>query len=81
MHIVFAAIGTLITYFRYSKDLFKGLIVGLFSASFFCILSDIVMPYIGGELLGVHMNLHVCFYYELRNVLPFLFIGLFTGLL
>jgi len=79
VHIVFAAIGTLITFFRYSKNLLKGLIVGFFSASFFCILSDIVMPYIGGELLGVHMNLHVCFYYELRNVLPFLFVGLLTG--
>jgi hypothetical protein len=79
VHIVFAAIGTLITFFRYSKDLVRGVIVGFFSATFFCILSDIVLPYIGGQLLGIHMHLHVCFLYELKNVLPFLFVGLFTG--
>jgi hypothetical protein len=81
LHIVFASIGTLITFFRFSKNVFKGMIVGFISASFFCILSDIVLPYIGGTLLGVQMHLHVCFYYELQNVLPFLFIGLFTGLI
>jgi len=81
VHIVFASIGTLITFFRFSNNILKGLIVGFFSASVFCILSDIVLPYIGGQLLGVHMNLHVCFYYELRNVLPFLFVGLVTGVI
>lgn len=80
MHIVFASIGTLTTYFRFSKNIFKGVIVGFFSAAIFCILSDIAMPYIGGTILGANMHWHVCFYYELKNVLPFLFIGLVTGI-
>lgn len=79
VHIVFASVGTLITFFRFSTNLVRGLIVGFFSASLFCILSDVVLPYIGGQLLGVHMHLHVCFIYELKNVLPFLFVGLLTG--
>jgi len=80
VHIVFASIGTLITFFRFSNNVLKGLIVGFFSATTFCIVSDIVIPYIGGVLLGVPMKLHVCFYSELRNILPFLLVGLFTGL-
>ncbi|MDR3646187.1 MAG: hypothetical protein P4L22_01450 [Candidatus Babeliales bacterium] len=79
VHIVFASIGTLITFFRFSNNVLKGVIVGFFSASTFCILSDIVIPYIGGVILGVPMTLHVCFTSELKNVLPFLLVGLFTG--
>jgi len=79
VHIVFASIGTLITFFRFSNNVLKGLIVGFFSASTFCILSDIVIPYIGGVMLGVPMKLHVCFTTELHNILPFLLVGLFTG--
>lgn len=79
MHIVFAATGTLITYYRFSKNILKGLIVGAFTASFFCMLSDSILPYLGGELLGVHMHFHICFYSDLDKVLPFLLVGLLNG--
>lgn len=79
MHIVFAATGTLITYYRFSKNVLNGLIVGLFSASFFCTISDVFLPYLGGRLLGVPMTLHICFFSELHNILPFLVVGLFNG--
>lgn len=79
MHIVFAATGTLITFFRFSKSVFKGIIVGGLTASFFCALSDSVLPYIGGRMLGVPMHFHLCFVSDLDKVLPFLFVGLFNG--
>jgi hypothetical protein len=79
MHIVFAATGTLITYYRFSKSILKGIIMGGLSAMFFCTLSDSILPYLGGTLMGVKMHLHLCFLTELRNVLPFLFVGLFNG--
>lgn len=79
MHIIFAATGTLITFFRYSKNMVKGLIVGTFSASFFCALSDSILPYLGGRLLGIPMKFHLCFWYDLSNVLPFLIVGLING--
>src|SRR5579885_509652 len=79
MHIIFASTGTLITYYRFSKNIIKGLVVGSLSAAVFCTLSDSVIPYIGGSLMGVDMHLHICFFTELRNVLPFLFVGLFNG--
>lgn len=79
MHIVFAATGTLITYFRFSNNVLKGLIVGSLSSMFFCTLSDSILPYIGGLMMGVPMHLHICFLTELHNVLPFLIVGLFNG--
>jgi len=79
MHIVFASVGTMLTFFRFSRNLLRGLVVSFCSSMIFCVLSDIVLPYIGGTLLGVNMHLHICFYYELKNILPFLLVGLFTG--
>jgi hypothetical protein len=79
MHIVFAATGTLITYFRFSRNMFGALIVGLIVPSVFCVLSDVIMPYYGGKMLGIDMHWHVCFQSEWHNVLPFLFMGMLNG--
>lgn len=81
MHIVFASTGTLITYFRFSKHIVKGFLVGAASSMFFCTLSDAILPYIGGRLMGVPMHLHLCFVTELHNILPFLIVGLLNGFL
>ena len=79
MHIVFAATGTLITYFRFSRNIILGLITGMITTITFCTLSDSVLPYLGARALGVDMHWHMCFFTELPNVLPFLFIGLLNG--
>ncbi|HJM68641.1 MAG TPA: hypothetical protein QGF02_01725 [Candidatus Babeliales bacterium] len=80
LHIVFAAAGTILTFFKFSKNILKGLFIGIVSPTIFCILSDIIVPYLGGWIVGVPMNLHICFYHELANIGIFLFIGLATGL-
>lgn len=79
MHIVFAATGTLVTFFRYSHNVVKALLLGIISPAIFCTLSDSILPYIGGKLLGVDMHFHLCFVTELQNVLPFLFVGIING--
>ncbi len=81
LHIMFAATGSILTFFRYSNNVFKGIIVGACSAAFFCILSDILMPYIAGTLLGVHMHFHICFITEWYTVVPFLAAGVLNGFL
>lgn len=80
MHVVFAATGTMITFLRYSRNIMLGLVVSFFSPAFFCILSDAILPYYGGLMLGVKMHWHICFITELHNVLPFLFVGMLTGI-
>jgi hypothetical protein len=79
MHIVFATTGALITFFRFSKNIPKALLLGTISPMFFCTLSDAILPYLGGRLLGIPMKFHLCFLTELSNVLPFLLIGILNG--
>jgi hypothetical protein len=79
MHIAFAATGSLITYFRFGKNILQGMLVGVFTSMIFCTLSDAILPYIAGRLLGVNMHLHLCFVTELHNILPFLCAGLING--
>lgn len=79
LHIVFAATGAMITFFRFSKDIVRGFIVCTISTVVFCILSDVLFPYISGVLLGADMDLHICFVSELTNVVPFLLVGLLNG--
>ena len=79
MHIVFAATGTLITFAGFAKVYFRQLLVGILTPVIFCTLSDSVLPYLGGRALGVNMSFHLCFFTELANVLPFLFVGIING--
>lgn len=79
MHIVFAATGAMLTFFRHSNETIKGFVICSLSTVIFCITSDVLLPYIAGTLFGVPMKLHICFVSELSNVLPFLAIGTFNG--
>jgi hypothetical protein len=81
LHILFAATGTIITFSRFSRNTTMALIVGIISPTFFCIFSDILMPYAVGRLLGVTMELHICFHHEIHNILPFLAAGVINGML
>lgn len=79
LHIIFAGAGTVLTFFKYSRSVIKGIIVGTISPAVFCILSDVIMPYIGGRLAGVPMKLHICFLHEYTNIGIFLLVGIITG--
>lgn len=79
MHIVFAATGGMLTFFRYSNNLVKGFVICSLSTVIFCITSDVLLPYLMGCMLGVPMKLHICFISELSNVIPFLVVGTLNG--
>lgn len=79
LHIVFASTGTLIAFFRFSQNIWRGIVVSIFTTIVFCTLSDAVLPYLAGVLLGANMHFHLCFFSELRNVIPFLTVGLLNG--
>lgn len=81
LHIIFAATGSLVTFSRFSKNLWKGFFVALVSAAVFCTLSDIILPYLAGRMLGIPMHFHLCFVKEFQNIMPFLAIGLVNGLI
>lgn len=80
LHIIFAMTGSLVMFSRFSKNIVKGAIVSLISSFVFCTLSDVILPYLSGIVLGVHMHFHICIISEFYNVIPFYFIGLVNGL-
>lgn len=79
MHITFAATGTIITFFRFSKGFIKALIIGTICPAFFCMLSDVLLPYLGARMLGVSMKLHICFVSDISKIVPFLIVGIVNG--
>ena len=79
IHILFATSGTIVTFRRYSENILAALAVGTLSSMVFCTLSDVLLPYAAGRLLGIEMDLHICFASELSNILPFLLVGLLNG--
>lgn len=79
IHILFATSGTIVTFRRYSDKIIPALTVGILSSMVFCTLSDVLLPYVAGRLLGIEMDLHICFASELSNILPFLMVGLLNG--
>ena len=81
MHLVFAATGTVVMYRRFSKSIGFAILIGIFSPIIFCTLSDSILPYLGGRALGVDMHFHLCFITELKNVIPFLIVGIINGLI
>ena len=81
MHIVFAATGTIISFSRFSKSIGKALLIGTISPTFFCMLSDAILPYLGGRMLGVPMHFHLCFFSDTIKVVPFLLVGIINGLI
>lgn len=81
LHILFAATGTIITFSRFSKSFWQALLIGIISPTIFCMLSDVLLPFAAGRLMGVDMELHICFHRELQNVVPFLGVGILNGLI
>lgn len=79
LHIIFASTGAYIAFMRFTKRVGLALVMSFISAVFFCTLSDIILPYLSGLLLGVDVHLHLCIRSEALNVLIFWAIGLLNA--
>lgn len=79
IHILFASTGTYVTFARFSSNKSRAFLVSILSPIFFCSLSDVIIPYIGGNMLGVTMSFHLCFLSEYMNIVPFLVAGILNG--
>jgi hypothetical protein len=81
LHLVFATAGTFVAFSRFSSNWIRGAVISLVSPAIFCTLSDIALPAIAMQILGVSMHLHICFFSwtDTMNVIPFMIVGLITG--
>ncbi|MFA5075103.1 MAG: hypothetical protein WC436_03280 [Candidatus Babeliales bacterium] len=79
LHLLFAGTGTMLTFRRFSKNVTIGILIGFIVPAIFCTTSDALLPYVGGRLLGVDMELHWCFFHHIKTVSTFLIIGMING--
>lgn len=81
VHIVVAVAGASIAFFRFSRRIVLGVITALIVPTCFCIASDIMLPTLAGRLLGVDMQMHVCFFelHDAINLFAFMLVGLLCG--
>jgi hypothetical protein len=59
-HLFFAALTPASLLSKYKKTVWLGVIVAILTSSITCTLSDIVLPYLGGMVLGYDMHFHIC---------------------
>jgi hypothetical protein len=81
MHILFSAIATTAMFWRYRASVYKAIGIGVAGSLGICGVSDILLPYIGGALLGIGMHFHFCLAEHWYYVLPFALFGAGVGLL
>lgn len=79
LHIILAVTGSLVTFSRFSNRIVFGVVLAVISSLFFCTLSDVILPYLAGKILGIPMHFHLCMRSELHNIIPFVAIGLLNG--
>ncbi len=81
IHILFASSSVVLAFRKYSDNILAALSLGIIVPAVFCTLSDVFLPYWGGQLFGLNVTLHLCFKHHLSSILPFLFAGMINGLL
>lgn len=81
LHMLFSATATTAMFWRHERNFIKAIIIGFVGAVGICGISDIIVPYVSGFLLGAKMELHICIIRHPALILPFVFFGIFTGLI
>lgn len=80
-HVLLSAVASTAMFRKHDNSLIKAIVVGALGSVFICGVSDILLPYIGGMILGLDMHFHICIIEEPSIVYPFAIIGTIAGLL
>lgn len=81
LHILLSAMVTTAMFWKNEKRLVKALIIGLVGSIAICAVSDILLPFFAGRLLGLSLELHVCLLEHPHIIMPFAVVGTLCGLL
>jgi len=81
VHLLLSATATTAMFWKHERKLFSSLTVGLAGSVLICSASDILLPYLGGRLLGTPMKIHICILIHPEVLVPFALLGAGVGLL
>ncbi|MEM2480763.1 MAG: hypothetical protein QXG14_01860 [Candidatus Hadarchaeales archaeon] len=80
LHLLLSATVTTAVYLKYERGRTEALAVGFAGSVGICTLSDIILPYLGGHLLGMPLRLHLCVVEHPWLVLPSTLAGVVLGM-
>jgi len=80
-HVLISAVATTAMFWKHEKRVVKAVLVGFAGSITICGISDILLPFIGGLILGSDMHMHICFMEDPGLVFPFAVVGVIAGLL
>lgn len=80
VHMLLSSAATTAMFWKHWHNPSRAIVVGFLGSVVVCGFSDIIIPWLGGMFLGVPMDLHICILEHPFMVLPFVFIGIITGL-
>ena len=81
VHILLSAIVTTAMFWKHERRFIKTFLIGFAGSIGICGLSDILLPYFGGILLGTPMQLHICILEHPHIIISFAIIGVSAGFL
>ena len=58
-HVLLSAVTTTAMFIKHDQRIIRAVCVGFFSSLLLCTISDVILPFWGGILLGEHMHLHI----------------------
>ncbi len=79
VHLLFSAIATTAMFWQHEKRVVKATVIGFLGSVGICGISDIIIPYISGFLLGAQMHLHICIVQHPQLILTFVIVGILMG--
>jgi hypothetical protein len=80
-HVFLSAIATTAMFWKHEKKLFKAIIIGLAGSLVICSISNVIFPFLGGTILGIEIDFHLCIIKHPWEVLPLAIFGIFLGLM
>jgi hypothetical protein len=81
MHVLISAVATTAMFWKHdNQNVIKAITIGLVGSLTLCGLSDAIVPYFGGLILGTEMHFHICLIEEPHIVYPFAIVGVLAGL-
>jgi hypothetical protein len=81
VHILFSAIVTTAIFYKYKQSAYKSIGIGFIGSVGVCSISDIIIPYLGGVILGTEISFHFCLIEHPLFVLIASFTGISLGLI
>ncbi len=81
LHVIVSAIVTSAIFYKYKKNIFQAVLVGIFGSIIIGSISDIIFPYIGGKILTLKISFHLPIIEKPLLILLSAFIGSFLGII